>query len=162
MRAVCPGSFDPVTSGHIDIFARAARLCDHLVIAVVHNPRKSGLFDPPTRLELIRSGLGDAGVDLGNIEFDEVPGGLLVDYCARIGATALVKGLRTATDYSYELPMAQMNRHLADIETVFLAGDPAREFVSSSLVKEVASHGGDISGLVPEAAARALREKYGS
>lgn len=153
MKVVCPGSYDPVTVGHIDIALRAARMFEHVVIAVVHNPSKTGHFPLAQRIEFIRAGLAAdprfAGVD--NITIDDVPGGLLVDYCERIGAGAVVKGLRSGTDYAYELPMAHMNRHLKNIETVFVPGDPAYEHVSSSLIREVSALGGDVAGMVPEA-----------
>lgn len=161
MIAVCAGSFDPVTLGHIDVFGRAATLCDRLVVAVVHNPHKpSGIFEPATRMDFIRSGLEEAGLGDAGIEIDQVAGGLLVDYCREIGANALIKGLRTTGDYAYELPMAHMNRHLSGIETVFLPGDPAFEYVSSSLVKEVARYGGDVSALVPTSVGHALVEHF--
>ena len=145
--AVCPGSFDPVTNGHVDVVRRAVGLFDEVVVAVVGNPAKRGLFEVPERVELIEAALeGLAGVHV-----DAVGGGLLVDYCRSVGASAIVKGLRSGNDFAYELPMALMNRHLTGIETVFLPGDPALEHVSSSLVKEVAAHGGDVRGLVPDA-----------
>ena len=144
--AVCPGSFDPVTSGHVDVVRRAAALFDEVVVAVLGNPAKAGLFTPDERVELIEASL--VGVD--GVRVEAVPGGLLVDYCRRIGAGAVVKGLRSGTDYAYELPMALMNRHLTGLETVFVPGDPAFVHVSSSLVKEVAGHGGDVAGLVPD------------
>ena len=144
--AVCPGSFDPVTNGHVDVVRRAAALFDEVVVAVLGNPAKAGLFTPDERVELIEASL--VGVD--GVRVEAVPGGLLVDYCRRIGAGAVVKGLRSGTDYAYELPMALMNRHLTGLETVFVPGDPAFVHVSSSLVKEVAGHGGDVAGLVPD------------
>ena len=111
------------------------------------NPAKPGLFDLRERLELVRTCVD--GVD--GVRVEAVPGGLLVDYCRQVGAIAVVKGLRGGTDFAYELPMALMNRHLSGLETVFLPGDPRLEHVSSSLVKEVAGYGGDVSGLVPDA-----------
>ena len=145
--AVCPGSFDPVTSGHVDVVRRAATLFDEVVVAVLANPAKTGLFPIEERVELIRAALdGEHGVRV-----ETVPGGLLVDYCRSVGAAAIVKGVRSGNDYAYELPMARMNRHLTGIETVFLPADPAFEHVSSSLVKEVAGLGGDVAGLVPDA-----------
>lgn len=146
MLCVCPGSYDPVTVGHVDIIRRAARLADQVVVAVVHNPGKEGTFSIEERVDLLEESL--TGVD--NIRIDELAGGLLVDFCAEVGADAVVKGLRSGTDFSYELPMALMNRHLTELETVFLPGDPRYEHVSSSLVKEVARLGGDVSGLVPD------------
>jgi pantetheine-phosphate adenylyltransferase len=154
-RAVCPGSFDPVTNGHVDVVRRASALFDEVVVAVLSNPAKQGTFAPPERVDLIVASLA---ADLGRADgslpdgltVELVDGGLLVDYCRRVGAVAVVKGLRSGTDFAYELPMALMNRHLTGLETVFLPGDPRFEHVSSSLVKEVASHGGDVSGLVPD------------
>jgi pantetheine-phosphate adenylyltransferase len=161
MKVVCPGSYDPVTVGHIDIAARASILFDEVVIAVVHNPAKSGNFPVAQRVELIEQGLAEdprsAGAD--NISIDDVPGGLLVDYCAQIGASAVVKGLRSGTDFAYELPMALMNRHLTELETIFIPGDPRYEHVSSSLIREVHSLGGDVAGLVPAAVLEAMDQK---
>lgn len=161
MKVVCPGSYDPVTRGHIDIVARAARLFDQVVIAVVHNPNKNGTFSVSERLELVKAGLHEdpRTTSAGNIEFDDVPGGLLVDYCESIGAVGVVKGIRSGTDYAYELPMAHMNRHLKNIETIFIPGDPLYEHISSSLVREVHSLGGDVEGLVPAAVLEALNER---
>lgn len=146
-RCVCPGSFDPVTSGHVDVVRRATRLFDEVVVAVLANPAKEGLFTPAERRDLLDASVGQ----LPGVRVEIVDGGLLVDYCRRVGAIAVVKGLRSGTDFAYELPMALMNRHLTGLETVFLPGDPQLEHVSSSLVKEVAGHGGDVSGLVPSA-----------
>ena len=144
--AVCPGSYDPVTNGHVDVVRRASALFDEVVVAVLSNPAKAGLFSLEERVEL--AGLSVEG--LPRVRVEAVGGGLLVDFCRSIGASAVVKGLRSGTDFAYELPMALMNRHLTGLETVFLPGDPTLEHVSSSLVKEVASHGGDVSGLVPD------------
>jgi pantetheine-phosphate adenylyltransferase len=155
-RCVCPGSFDPVTSGHLDVIGRAAALFDEVVVAVLRNPGKPGLFTLQERVDLIREALGG----LRTVRVEGVEGGLLVDYCREVGAIAVVKGLRGGTDFAYELPMALMNRHLTNLETVFLAGDPKLEHVSSSLVKEVAAYGGDVSGLVPDVVLSALRERY--
>ncbi len=154
-RCVCPGSFDPVTNGHVDVVRRAAALFDEVVVAVLTNPAKQGAFTLDERLEMLRSSLD--GVPGTRVE--AVHGGLLVDYCRSIGAVAVVKGLRSGTDFAYELPMALMNRHLSGLETVFLPGDPSLEHVSSSLVKEVASYGGDVSGLVPDAVLPRLVER---
>lgn len=145
-RAVCPGSFDPVTNGHVDIMRRAAALFDELVVATGTNISKSRLFDPEERLDMLR----EACAELPNVTvmgFD----GLIVDFCREIDAQAIVKGLRGGNDYEYELPMAQMNAHLTGVETVFIPTTASLGYVSSSLVKEVASLGGDISGLVPPA-----------
>jgi pantetheine-phosphate adenylyltransferase len=143
-RAVCPGSFDPVTNGHLDIFRRAAGLFDELVVATGANPSKSRLFDPESRLEMLR----EACADLPNVTVMGFSG-LIVDFCREIGAQAIVKGLRGGNDYEFELPMAQMNSHLTGVETVFIPTNAALGYISSSLVKEVASLGGDVSGLVP-------------
>lgn len=143
-RAVCPGSFDPVTNGHVDIFRRAATLFDELVIATGTNPSKSRLFEPEERLEMLR----EVCVDLPNVTVMGFTG-LIVDFCREIDAQAIVKGLRGGNDYEFELPMAQMNSHLTGVETVFIPTNAALGYVSSSLVKEVASLGGDVSALVP-------------
>ncbi|GAA2103606.1 pantetheine-phosphate adenylyltransferase [Brevibacterium salitolerans] len=166
MKIVCPGSYDPVTNGHIDVFARGLRLADEIVVAVVHNPSKRGTFPVGQRVELIREALRAEpataeAVEAGRIVIDDVPGGLLVDYCERIGAAAVLKGLRSGTDFAYELPMALMNRHLTELETVFIPGDPAYEHVSSSLVREVHGLGGDVSGLVPDGVLAALNALRG-
>lgn len=145
-RCVCPGSFDPVTSGHLDIVRRAAALFDEVIVAVLTNPSKAGTFSLDERLEMLTDSL--SGVPGARV--DSVPAGLLVDYCRDVGAVAVVKGLRSGTDFAYELPMALMNRHLTGLETVFLPGSPQFEHVSSSLVKEVAGYGGDVRGLVPD------------
>ncbi|MCF6377132.1 pantetheine-phosphate adenylyltransferase [Nocardioides KLBMP 9356] len=153
-RAVCPGSFDPVTNGHLDVFARAARLFDEVVVAVGVNMSKSRLFTPDERIAMLEE--ATAGIDnLRVAGFD----GLIVDFCHEVGAVAIVKGLRGAGDYEYELPMAQMNRHLTEVETVFLPGAAGSSFVSSSLVKEVATLGGDVRGLVPDAVLDQLLER---
>ncbi|MBD8019541.1 pantetheine-phosphate adenylyltransferase [Brevibacterium gallinarum] len=161
MKVVCPGSYDPVTVGHIDIAARAAALFDEVVIAVVHNPAKTGHYPVAQRIELIEAALAaePRTAEAANIVIDDVPGGLLVDYCAQIGAAAVVKGLRSGTDFAYELPMALMNRHLTELETIFLPGDPRFEHVSSSLIREVHALGGDVSGLVPAAVLAAMDAK---
>lgn len=155
-RCVCPGSYDPITNGHLDIIDRASDLFDEVVVAVVHNPNKTGTFPLPERLDLIASAVaGLPGAD--RIRIDDVPGGLLVDYCRRVGARSVIKGLRGGTDFAYELPMALMNRHLTGLETVFLPGDPTLTHVSSSLVREVVRGGGDVTGLVPDDVLERLR-----
>lgn len=153
-RAVCPGSFDPVTNGHIDIFQRAARLFDEVVVAVGVNVSKSRLFTAEERLEMLR----EATADLPNVRVGGFTG-LIVEFCKEVDAVAIVKGIRGATDYEYELPMAQMNVHLTGIETVFLPGATGHVFVSSSLVKEVAAFGGDIAAFVPPHVLDALERK---
>ena len=149
---MCPGSYDPVTLGHADVIRRAAALYDEVVVAVLHNPAKRGTFSPDERRDLIVDGCGD----LPNVRVELFADTLLVDVCRELEATAIVKGLRGGTDFAYELPMALMNRHLTGIETVFLPGDPSLEHISSSLVKEVARYGGDISGLVSDRVRDAL------
>lgn len=151
-RCVCPGSYDPVTLGHADVIERAAALYDEVVVAVLHNPAKAGMFPPEERQALIE----DAVAHLGNVRVEVFENRLLVDVCRDAEAEAIVKGLRGGTDFAYELPMALMNRHLTGIETVFLPGDPRFEHISSSLIKEVARFGGDVSGLVSEAVHKAL------
>jgi len=144
-RAVCPGSFDPVTNGHLDIVTRAASLFDEVVVAVGVNMSKNRLFTPDERIAMLR----EATAGIANVRvagFD----GLIVDFCRELEAVAIVKGLRGAGDYEYELPMAQMNAHLTSVETVFLPGAVGNAFVSSSLIREVAALGGDVRGLVPE------------
>ena len=145
MIALCPGSFDPVHHGHLEIIARAAQLFDEVIVGVAHNSSKKYRFS----LEE----LGIEGVSVEPIP----PGVLLAEYAAERGAKVLVKGLRSATDYSYEAPMASMNRHLAQVETVFLAGEDRYGAVSSTIIREVASLGGDVTPFVPEAVARALK-----
>lgn len=155
-RAVCPGSYDPVTNGHVDVVTRAARLFDEVVVVVLHNPGKQGTFTVAERQDLIAAALAD----VGNIRIEAFADRLLVDVCAELDAHAIVKGLRGGTDFAYELPMALMNRHLTGVETVFLPGDPRFEHVSSSLVKEVVRYGGDVEGLVPDAVREALLAKF--
>ncbi|BBZ66592.1 phosphopantetheine adenylyltransferase [Mycolicibacterium insubricum] len=154
--AVCPGSFDPVTLGHVDIFERAAAQFDELVIAVLVNPNKRGMFSADERIEMIT----EATAHLRNVRV-ESGSGLVVDFVKARGLTAIVKGLRTGTDFEYELQMAQMNRHIAGVDTFFVATRPEYSFVSSSLAKEVATLGGDVSALLPEAVNRRLQAKLG-
>ncbi|HEX5429092.1 MAG TPA: pantetheine-phosphate adenylyltransferase [Pedococcus sp.] len=154
-RCVCPGSYDPVTLGHVDIIRRAAALYDEVVVAVLHNPAKTGTFSPQERRDLVV----EACTDLPNVRVELFGGRLLVDVCRDVEAGSIVKGLRGGTDFAYELPMALMNRHLTGVETVFLPGDPQFGHVSSSLVKEVARYGGDISGLVGDRVRDALAER---
>ncbi len=145
-RAVCPGSFDPVTNGHVDVIFRAAGLYDELVVAVLVNPGKAGLFPVEERMELLR----DAVAELPNVRVDSFQG-LLVDYCRAHDVPVIVKGLRAVSDFEYELQMAQMNRELAGIETLFVPTAPQVGHLSSSLVKQIALFGGDVSSLVPKA-----------
>jgi pantetheine-phosphate adenylyltransferase len=145
-RAVCPGSFDPVTNGHVDVITRAAALYDELVVAVLVNPGKAGLFTVEERMELLR----DAVSGLPSVTVDSFQG-LLVDYCRSNDIPVIVKGLRAVSDFEYELQMAQMNRELAGIETLFVPTAPQVGHLSSSLVKQIATFGGDVSSLVPQA-----------
>jgi pantetheine-phosphate adenylyltransferase len=154
-RAVCPGSYDPVTNGHLDVVARAAALFDEVVVAVLHNPAKRGRFPVEQRLELLREALPGSPA----VRVEAFADRLLVDVCRDVGAVAVVKGLRGGTDFHYEVPMALMNRHLTGVETVFLPGAPEWEHVSSSLVSEVAAYGGDVSGMVPPEVLAALRDR---
>jgi len=152
--AVCPGSFDPITLGHLDVVRRAATLYDEVVVAVATSTTKATLLDLDDRVALARH----AVAGLSGVRVEAVPG-LLVDFCRQIGASALVKGLRNGADYDAELPMAQMNRHLTGIETVFLPADSSVAHIASSLVKELARYGGRIEDLVPEGVAPAVRAR---
>ncbi len=152
--AVCPGSFDPVTNGHLDIVGRASRLYDDVVVAVMPNRSKAGLFSQDERIAMLRE-VTDA---YGNVTVEAFEG-LLVDFCRDRGIAAIVKGLRAVSDFDYELQMAQMNHGLAGVETLFMATNPLYSFLSSSLVKEVATYGGDVSGLVPEPVLRRLTDR---
>ena len=152
--AVCPGSFDPVTLGHVDIFERAAAQFDEVIVAVLINPKKSGMFDIDERIAMI----DEATAHLPNLRAESGQG-LVVDFVRERGMPAIVKGLRTGTDFEYELHMAQMNKHVAGVDTFFVATTPAYSFVSSSLAKEVATFGGDVSNLLPESVNRRLQAK---
>ncbi len=155
-KALCPGSFDPVTVGHLDIIERASALFDELVVAVVSNPSKAPLFDIKERMQILEEAVGH----LSNVEVSSFDG-LLVDFARSIGARVIVKGLRAVSDFDYEIQMAQMNNKLSGIETFFLAASPVTSYLSSSLIKEVARFGGDISSLVPPGVAERLAEKFG-
>ncbi len=144
-RAVCPGSFDPVTNGHLDIIGRAADLYDEVVVAVLINKTKSSLFSVEERLDL----LTDVTKVWPNVRIDSFHG-LLVDYCRANAIPVIVKGLRAVSDFDYELQMAQMNRGLAGVDTLFMPTNPEYSFLASSLVKEIATYGGDVSSLVPD------------
>jgi pantetheine-phosphate adenylyltransferase len=152
--AVCPGSFDPVTNGHIDVFARAADLADEVVVAVLQNRTKSSMFSVEERIEMLR----EVVAPFGNIRVDSFYG-LLVDYCRDNGITAIVKGLRAVSDFDYEFQMAQMNYRLAGVETLFLSCNPLYSYLSSSLVKEIVTHGGNVEGLVPDAVLERLNAR---
>ena len=148
--AVVPGSFDPVTLGHLDVIERAAHIFDELHVLVVHNPDKAALLPVAQRVSLIEKSIAEAGIQ-GSIRVTSWSMGLLVDYCTDVGASVLVKGVRSQVDVAYETPMAIVNRNLANVETVFLLPDPAHAHVSSSLVRQVAGLGGDVSPYVPSA-----------
>jgi pantetheine-phosphate adenylyltransferase len=153
--ALYPGSFDPLTNGHLDILSRARRLADRVVVAILENDAKTPLFSVPERIDMIREIVGDDPA-VATRSFS----GLLVDFAREAGATLIVRGLRAVSDYEYELQMALMNRRLSpDIETVFLMAKEEYSYVSSRLVKEVARLGGDVTGLVPESVGRRLRAK---
>ena len=159
--AVCPGSYDPVTNGHLDIIGRASKVFDKIVIGVVGNaPRKTGhLFTPEERVELIEEALASNG--FGNVEV-RIFRTLLVDFARECGAIAIIKGLRAISDFEYEFEMNQLNRQLApDIESVFILASPGYSFIRSSGVKEIAAFGGDVSELVPAHVAKALEERAG-
>ncbi|MBK5216604.1 MAG: pantetheine-phosphate adenylyltransferase [Propionibacteriales bacterium] len=153
-NVVCPGSFDPVTNGHMDIVERASNLFDEVTVAVLVNETKLGLFTIDERLDMLR----EVTAKFDNVLVDSFHG-LLVDFCAEHGISAIVKGLRAVTDFDYELQMAQMNGSLADVDTIFIPTSPEYSFLASSLVKEVARHGGDVSGLVPDLVLERLRAK---
>ncbi|GAA5011483.1 pantetheine-phosphate adenylyltransferase [Kitasatospora paranensis] len=144
-RAVCPGSFDPITNGHLDIIERASRLYDVVHVAVLINKNKKGMFSIDERIELIEQ----TTAQLGNIKVESHTG-LLVDFCRDRDIPAIIKGLRAVSDFDYELQMAQMNHGLTGVETLFVPTSPTYSFLSSTLVKEVASLGGDVSHLLPE------------
>ena len=154
LTALCPGTFDPVTNGHIDIIERAAGRFDALVVGVLDNPSKEPLFGAEERVGMLK----EAVQALGNVEVEAFTG-LLVEYATRRAADVVVKGLRAVTDFEYEIQMAQMNHQLAGVETLFMTTSPQWSFLSSSLIKEVARFGGDVSTLVPEHVAARLAEK---
>ena len=153
-RAVCPGSFDPVTLGHLDIVERASKIYDEVTVAVLVNKKKSSLYTVDERMAL----LADVTAQYGNVKVDSFHG-LLVDYCKARDIPVIVKGLRAISDFDYELQMAQMNHGLAGVETMFMTTNPLYSFLSSSLVKEVATYGGDVSGLVPPLVHTSLVER---
>ncbi len=156
-RAVCPGSFDPVTNGHLDIIDRASRLYDEVIIAVLVNQSKAGLFTHEERLDMLR----EVTKEYPNVQVEGFQG-LLVDFCRTHDALVVVKGLRAVSDFDYELQMAQMNLGLAGVETLFMPTSPLTSFLSSSLIKDVAKWGGDVSAHVPEVVARHLAERLGN
>ena len=155
--ALCPGSFDPPTNGHVDVIERAARYIEKVVVAVIANPSKEPLFSLEERTGMLEATLGD----LDNVRIESFDG-LLVDYARANNINLVVKGLRAVSDFEYELQMAQMNATLLPgLDTVFITATPAWAFLSSSLVKEVARFGGDVSSMVPDAVARALADRAG-
>jgi pantetheine-phosphate adenylyltransferase len=157
LTALCPGTFDPVTNGHLDVVGRAASLFDAVEVAVLENPSKAPLFAVQERVALLQEAVSDlSDVRVGSF------GGLLVDYARAHGAQVIVKGLRAVSDYEYEIQMAQMNQRIGGIETLFMATSPKWSFLSSSLVKEVARLGGDVEGLVPEHVRKALVDRLGA
>jgi pantetheine-phosphate adenylyltransferase len=151
---VCPGSFDPVTNGHLDVIGRASRLYDEVFVAVLINQSKQGLFDVEERIEL----LGQTTAELGNVRIEAFHG-LLVDFCRQRDIPVVLKGLRAVSDFDYELQMAQMNHRLTGVETLFIATNPDYSFLSSSLIKEVATYGGNVAGLVPPLVLGRLTER---
>lgn len=157
MNAVFPGSFDPITSGHMDVLTRAAKIFDHVTVTVMHNARKKGhyLFTLDERLEILRA----ATAHFGNVSIDSF-GGLLVDYMAQQQKSIIVRGLRAVSDYEYELQIAHLNRQIGDTETVFIMAATRWSFVSSSMVREIASYGGNVTEMVPRASADALKRIF--
>lgn len=153
-KAVCPGSFDPITNGHLDVIERASGLFDEVTIAVMMNSLKSGLFTTDERVSMINDSISH----LTNVKVDTWSG-LLVDYCREHGIKAIVKGLRAVSDFDYELQMAQINLQLKGVDTLLMATKPAYSFLSSSLVREISSYGGDVSAFVPQRVATALASK---
>jgi pantetheine-phosphate adenylyltransferase len=153
-RALCPGSFDPVTNGHLDIVGRAAQLYDEVIVAVFVNESKSSMFTVDER----RAMLEEATASYGNVRIDSFHG-LIVDYCREHDVPVIVKGLRAVSDFDYELQMAQMNRGLAGVDTLFMPTNPEYSFLASSLVKEIAKWGGDVSALVPPHVLKQLHER---
>lgn len=156
--AVVPGSFDPVTKGHLDVIRRAAGVFDEVHVLVVHNPGKNAMLPLSERVGLIQKSLAEDPEAPDNILVASWSVGLLVDYCTEVGASVLVKGIRSQLDVAYETPMVLMNRSLAGVETIFMLPDPAHAHVSSTLVRQVASLGGDVSPYVPAAVARFLNK----
>ncbi|MFC9963725.1 pantetheine-phosphate adenylyltransferase [Nocardia ignorata] len=152
--ALCPGSFDPVTNGHLDVFTRAAAQFDEVIVTVMVNPKKQGMFTVEERMELLRESVAH----LPNVRVASWQG-LTVDFAKQEGVTAIVKGLRDAGDFGYELQMAQMNHKLAGVDTFFIATNPSLSFLSSSLVKEVAAYGGDVTDMLPPAVHKRLLDR---
>jgi len=155
LTVVCPGSFDPVTNGHLDVFARASRLFGNVIVAVMVNRNKQGLFSSQERIDMVK----ETVAHLPNVKVEGFEG-LLADFCKQRDIGAIVKGLRAVSDFDYEIGMAQLNRGLTSVETLFIATNPEFGYLSSSVVKDVASFQGDVSGLVPPAVAVRLKEKF--
>ncbi|WP_440708763.1 pantetheine-phosphate adenylyltransferase [Herbiconiux sp. YIM B11900] len=155
--AVVPGSFDPITLGHIDVIERATSLFDEVHVVVVHNPDKHALIPIAHRVALIEQSLAERGLQGAGVVINSWSVGLLVDYCTDVGASAIVKGIRSQVDVAYETPMAIVNRNLAGVETIFLLPDPAHAHVSSSLVRQVSALGGDVAPYVPAVVAEFLK-----
>jgi pantetheine-phosphate adenylyltransferase len=153
-RAVSPGSYDPVTNGHLDVIGRAAKVFDEVVVAVMVNKNKRTLFTVEERIEMLR----EATAQWPNVRIDSWQG-LLVDYCKAHDIGAIVKGLRAVSDFDYELQMAQMNQQLSGVETLFMSANPLYSFLASSLVKEVATYGGDVSSLLPPTVEKRLVQR---
>jgi pantetheine-phosphate adenylyltransferase len=156
-RVLCPGSFDPVTNGHLDIISRASRLYDEVVVAVFVNQSKSSMFTVDERREMLL----ESTEGYGNVRIDTFRG-LVVDYCRDHDIPVIVKGMRAVSDFDYELQMAQMNRGLAGVDTLFMPTNPEYSFLASSLVKEIAKWGGDVSSLVPAHVLKRLIERTGA
>jgi pantetheine-phosphate adenylyltransferase len=156
--AVYPGSFDPITLGHLDIIERALDVVERLQVVVVHNPGKQPFFSLAERVQMVTDALIERGL-MGKVTVDSLDSGLLTTYAEELGASVLIKGFRTGVDIEYELPMARVNRDLTGIETIFLPSDPANTHISSSLVKQVAALGGDIAKYVPAAVIRGFKAK---
>ncbi|WP_248958185.1 pantetheine-phosphate adenylyltransferase [Sphaerisporangium perillae] len=153
-RVVCPGSFDPVTNGHLDIIGRTSRLYDEVVVAVLINVEKKSLFTVDERIETLQA----VTKEYGNVRVEKFYG-LLVDFCKQQGIPTIVKGLRAVSDFDYELQMAQLNYRMSGVETLFMSTNPEYSFLSSSRLKEIARYGGDVSGLVPDLVHRMLVER---
>ncbi|MFI6598038.1 pantetheine-phosphate adenylyltransferase [Nonomuraea sp. NPDC050536] len=153
-RVVCPGSFDPITNGHLDIIGRAARLYDEVTVAVLINVEKSSLFTVDERVDILQT----VTKDYDNVKVEKFQG-LLVDFCRQNDIPAIVKGIRVVSDFDYELQMAQLNYRLSGVETLFMPTNPEYSFLSSSRVKEIARYGGDVSGLVPDLVHKLLIER---